>query len=65
MSPKQEIKLLRQALKVALRKWQEADWHWNLEFSKVCDNSVDHVPPDDKGEHNLYKHLVDLVNGKS
>lgn len=32
------IKVLEQALRTALERWREADYHWTLEFEQVPPN---------------------------
>lgn len=38
----EEIKELRELLGLASTRWQEADWHWTLEFGPVTPNVKDH-----------------------
>ncbi len=46
-NPADDIETLRAALRTALEKWREADWHWTMEFGPVPPTAEEHVPEDE------------------
>lgn len=49
------------ALKMAVERWREADWHWTLEFGEVCGRWQDHIPQNrDDGEE--FKRMLALID---